>query len=246
MKRICWFLYFIYALLLFIATLIPVFLSALVASLFGDIRGGNWIYLICRTWADVWFFCVGIYHRNIYESKPDPTNACIYVANHIAYLDAALIVKVVRFPVRPLGKIEITKIPLFGFVYRKTIVTVDRASASHRAESVRKLVKYLSHGISIFIFPEGTLNETGEVLKSFYDGAFRIAIETGRPIRPVLLLDSYDRMNYKSIFSLRPGRSRAVFLEPVSVAGLQASDVPALKEKVRNIMETKLIAYRNK
>jgi 1-acyl-sn-glycerol-3-phosphate acyltransferase len=40
---------------------------------------------------------------------------------------------------------------------------------------------------------------TGKPLKEFYDGAFRIAIETGTPIKPVLLLNTYERMHYSSI-----------------------------------------------
>jgi 1-acyl-sn-glycerol-3-phosphate acyltransferase len=78
-------------------------------------------------------------------------------------------------------------------------------------------------------------------LKEFYDGAFRIAIETQTPIKPVLLLNSYDRMNYESIFSLNPGKSRAVFLREVSVEGLTVNDVGMLKEKVFEIMKEELV-----
>jgi 1-acyl-sn-glycerol-3-phosphate acyltransferase len=243
-KSVFGFCYVVYALLLFMTILVPVFLLSLGASLLGDLTGGNLIYRLCRTWADIWFPAVGIYHRNIYEYRPDPANACIYVANHTSYLDAPLIVKAVRFPVRPLGKIEMTRVPLFGFVYRKTIVVVDRSDPEHRAESVRKLVAYLNRGISIFIFPEGSRNETEYPLKSFYDGAFRIAIETGRPLQPVLFLDSRDRMNFRNISSLNPGKSRAVFLEPIGVEGMQPEDIPALKDHVHDIMEKKLLEYR--
>ena len=85
---------------------------------------------------------------------------------------------------------------------------------------------------------------THQPLKEFYDGAFKIAIETQTPIKPILFLDTYDRMNYKSIFSLNPGRSRAVYLEEVSVEGLTIKDVALLKEKVYQLMEEKLISYK--
>jgi 1-acyl-sn-glycerol-3-phosphate acyltransferase len=239
-------LYVVYALLAFIATLIPVFILALGASLLGEIQGGNVIYLICRTWGDVWFTLVGIFHRNIYEHKPLRADPCIFVCNHTTYLDSALIVKAARYPVRPLGKIEMTKIPLFGFVYRKTIVVVDRSDPQARAESVRRLVGMLDKGISAWIFPEGSVNETDAPLKSFYNGAARIAIETGRPIQPVLFLDAYKRMHARDIWTLTPGRSRAVFLEPVSTQGYTMEDADALTEKVRDQMQVKLIAYRHK
>ncbi len=84
---------------------------------------------------------------------------------------------------------------------------------------------------------------TGRPLKEFYDGAFRIAIETQTPIRPVIFLDTYDRMHYRSIFSMTPGRSRAVYLPVVPVKGYDLSDLPALKQKVYDRMEKALIQY---
>ncbi|HEY0355268.1 MAG TPA: 1-acyl-sn-glycerol-3-phosphate acyltransferase, partial [Flavisolibacter sp.] len=93
----------------------------------------------------------------------------------------------------------------------------------------------------VLVFAEGTFNKTNQPLKHFYDGAFRVAIETGTPIKPVLLLNTYDRMHYDSIFSLNPGKSRAVFLPEVSVKGLSTHDVPVLKEKVYTMMEQELV-----
>jgi len=58
------------------------------------------------------------------------------------------------------------------------------------------------------------------------------------------LLDAYDRLNYKSILSLTPGRSRAVYLDEISVEGLTIKDVPMLKEKAHKLMEEKLIEYK--
>ena len=137
-----------------------------------------------------------------------------------------------------------SKVPVFGYIYKNAIVAVDRSSAEARARSVRQLKAVLRKNISIFIFPEGTFNETGRPLKDFYDGAFRLAIETQTPIKPLLFLDAYERMNYKNFFSLTPGISRSVFLGEVKVEGLTMRDVPALKQKVYSIMEAGLIAYR--
>ena len=81
-------------------------------------------------------------------------------------------------------------------------------------------------------------------LKEFYDGAFRVAIETQTPIKPVLFLDTYDRMNYSSVFSLNPGKCRIIYLDEISVEGLTMADVVKLKEKVYVIMENKLREYK--
>jgi 1-acyl-sn-glycerol-3-phosphate acyltransferase len=101
----------------------------------------------------------------------------------------------------------------------------------------------LKRGISIFIFPEGTLNETGKPLKDFFDGAFRIAIETQTPIKPILFLDSFDRLHYSSVFSLTPGISRSIFLEEIPVDGYTLKDLADLKNKVYTMIEQKLLDY---
>ena len=154
-----------------------------------------------------------------------------------------MLMKVFRKPMRPLGKIEMTKIPIFGFIYKYAIVTVDRSDAQHRLQSLRILRSVLSKGISIFVFPEGTFNETNKPLKEFYNGAFKLALETQTPIKPVLFLDTYKRMNNRSIFSLNPGKSRVVYLEEMSVEGLGVNDVLVLRDMVYQKMEAALNAY---
>jgi 1-acyl-sn-glycerol-3-phosphate acyltransferase len=235
--------YNVYAVLLFIALMLLLLPFVALGSLWGRIRGGNAIYRICCFWGDLWFPLVGIWHRNIFHTPVSSSVAQIFVANHTSYLDAALLVKTFRLPIRALGKEEIGKVPLFGYIYRRAIVTVDRSSAANRTRSVQILKSVLRSGISVLVFPEGTFNETGKPLKDFYDGAFRIAIETGTPIRPVLMLDSWSRMPPGKWLSLNPGRSRAVFLDAISVDGLKKEDVPALKAKVHALMWEQLVQH---
>ncbi|MGZ3838382.1 MAG: lysophospholipid acyltransferase family protein [Flavisolibacter sp.] len=236
--------YVLYAFALFVALMIPVFIWSLLVLPLGRIRGGNLIYRGCMLWADIWFFLVFIRHENIYLEKLRKNQSYIFVANHISYLDSAIIPKTFRHPVRPLGKVEMSKIPVFGFIYRNVIVTVDRSSPANRTRSVQVLKSILRKEISVLVFPEGTFNLTQQPLKEFYDGAFRIAIETGTPIKPVLLLDAYQRMHHASIFSLNPGKSRSLFLPEVSVEGLDPKDVASLKAAVLKTMESTLIEYK--
>jgi 1-acyl-sn-glycerol-3-phosphate acyltransferase len=240
--RIFQLLYFLYAAILFLALMIPVFLVAVLAAPAGAIRGGNIIYRACRLWADIWFPLVGIIHRNIYEQAP-ADKPYIYVVNHSSWLDAALVMKAFRRPIRPLGRAETGKVPIFGFIYRKAIVSVDRSSPAARQRSVLRLLSVLRKGISVLVFPEGTFNETGAPLAPFYDGAFRIAVDSGTPIMPVLLLDTYARMPYHTALSLNPGRCRVVFLEEIPVSGLAADDIPGLKERTMLRMAEKLRDY---
>ena len=85
---------------------------------------------------------------------------------------------------------------------------------------------------------------TPESLKDFYDGAFRVAIDAQMPIKPFIFPDVYDRMNYRSIFSLTPGKNRAIFLEEISVEGLAQKDLPILKQRVYDLMDNKLREYK--
>jgi len=234
-------IYSIYALVVFVAIMLLIFPFVIIASFFGRIRGGNMILQLCMLWADLWFFLIFIYVRRIYEAPHEKDKPYIFVANHISYLDAPIIVKAWRQPVRPLGKVEMGRVPVFGFIYRKAIVTVDRSSPENRQESISILKRVIKRGISIVVFPEGTFNTTNKPLKDFYDGAFRVAVETQTPVKPVVFLDAFERMHYRSIFSLTPGRCRIVYLEEIPVEGLEVQE---LKERVYAAMEKTLLAYK--
>lgn len=243
LKPLQW-IYAVYALLMFVSIMLIVVPFVIIASFFGRIKGGNFIYKICRIWGFFWYYLIGIRHRNIYEVKQDLTQQYIFVANHISYMDIPPIVMAITQPVRVLAKYELSKIPIFGFIYKSATVLVDRSDAEKRAESITEMRDFLRKHISIFIFPEGTFNETGAPLKEFYDGAFRIAIETETPIKPVLFLDTVHRLHFSSIFSLTPGLSRVVFMEEISAEGMTMEDLPTLKQKVFNTMEAGLIKYQ--
>lgn len=236
-------LYSIYSFITFVAIMLLIFPFALIATLFGRIRGGNMVYRLCMLWADLWFPLIFIRHKRIYEAPHDKGRSYIFVANHISYIDAAIIPKAFRQPTRPLGKVEMAKVPVFGFIYRNAIVTVDRSSPTNRASSVRILKSIISKGISVMVFPEGTFNMGTTPLKEFYDGAFRVAIETQTPVKPVLFLDAYRRMPYESLFLMTPGISRLVYLDEIPVSGYTSADVEKLKQQTYAIMEKKMIEY---
>ena len=242
LKPLQW-IYCIYAFITFVATMLLIFPFALIAGLFGRIKGGNMTIRLCMLWADIWFPLIFIWHKKKYEVPHDKKKSYIFLSNHISYLDAAIIVKAYRQPLRPLGKVEMSKVPVFGFIYRHAIVTVDRSSAANRANSVRVLKSLISKGISVMVFPEGTFNMGITPLKEFYDGAFRVAIETQTPIKPVLFLDAYRRMPYESLFLMTPGQSRVLYLDEIAVEGYTLKDVVKLKDEVYAIMEKKLIEY---
>lgn len=238
-------LFTLYAFVAFISFLLLIFPLVIIASFFGKIKGGNFIYKLCHLWADYFLFMIGIHHRNMYEAPHDRSKHYVFVFNHIGYMDIPILLKSIRRQkIRILGKAEMAKIPLFGFIYKSAAVLVERGDPGKRAKSVKQLKSVLNKDISIIIAPEGTFNMTHKPLKEFYDGAFKIAIETQTPIKPVLFLDTYDRMGYESIFSITPGRSRSVYLQEISVDGFTLADVDMLKRKVYLLMEEKLVEYK--
>ena len=243
LKLLQW-LYCVYALLAFIAIMFVAVPFVIVASFFGRVKGGNFIYKVCKAWGFTWYFLVGIRHKSIYEVEHNASKQYIFVANHISFMDIPPVVMAIDQPVRVLAKYEMSKVPVFGYIYKSAVVMVDRSDPAKRAESILEMKEFIQHNISIFIFPEGTFNETGAPLKDFYDGAFRIAIETETAIKPVLFIDTVDRLHYRSMFTLTPGPSRVVFMDEVPVKGLTLENLPELKQQVHELMDAGLRRYR--
>jgi 1-acyl-sn-glycerol-3-phosphate acyltransferase len=243
-SRIFQFLYCLYAFVLFVTLLLLISPVILIALLLQQPASGNLTIRISKFWSDAWLFLIGIRHVNIEQQPIDAGQHYVFVANHISYLDIPLIFQAIRHNmIRVLGKVEMSRIPVFGSLYRLAVVMVDRSNAEKRAKSVLVLKKMLAQNISIFIFPEGTFNETGFPLKTFYDGAFRVAIETQTAIKPIVFLDSKDLMHYSSVWNLRPGVSRSVILPAIPVEGLTLADLDALKKQVYDLMESTIIEY---
>lgn len=217
----------------------------LLSLCFGKIKGGNLIYKVCKIWAQIWYAVIGIRHQNIYEFPHDASRQYIFVANHISYMDIPPAVITLNQPYRVLGKYEMVKYPIFGWIYRAAVVLVDRRSPELRAKSFRALKAALNQGISIFIFPEGTFNETDQPLKEFFDGAFKLAIQTQTSIKPLLFIDTEKRLHQSSLFNLTPGLNRVVYLEEVKVEGFTVKDIKALKQQTFEVMEAGLRRYHS-
>jgi 1-acyl-sn-glycerol-3-phosphate acyltransferase len=238
------YIYASYAMILFLIILLLVTPFVIIVSLFGKIKGGNAVMKIAHGWADVWLFLLGIYHVRVVEQELKKDQSYVFVSNHNSYMDIPQMLKAIRQPLRILGKAEMGKVPVFGIIYNAAVVPVVRGSAEARARSVMVLKSVLNKNISVYIAPEGTFNMTDQPLISFYDGAFRLAIETQTPIKPMLFLDAVDRMHWRSIFAFTPGKLRTVYLEEVSTEGYTPYDVDTLKQKVYDLMERKLIEYK--
>ncbi len=225
----------------FLASLVIVLPLVALFSLGNSFAARRAIHAVIRVWSVLWLWLIGMPVRA--EGEPMPEGRYIVVANHISYLDTLVIFPAIKGYFRPLGKKEIVKIPIVGFIYKQIVILVDRGSAQSRAKSMKLMWRVLKNEGNIVIFPEGTFNETGAALKDFYDGAFRLALTTGTDILPLLLPDTSERWHYSGWWKLWPGRNRVKFLEPVSVAGMTMADLAALKQETYRKMEAGLVAY---
>jgi 1-acyl-sn-glycerol-3-phosphate acyltransferase len=240
MNKILKSIFSIYAFVVFLVVMIIIFPLVIIASFFGQYLGGNWINKFCSAWANICLFLWGIKHRNILEAPLQNKHAVIFVLNHSSYIDIPIMMKIfTSINIRVLGKSDLAKVPIFGYIYKRAAVMVDRSSKEARANSLLQLKHMLNKNCSIAIYPEGTFNMSNEPLANFYDGAFKIAVETNTPIQPILLLDAIDRLHYKSVFSFSPGKSRAVIMNEI----LPGSNVDLLKETVYNTMKNGLIKH---
>jgi 1-acyl-sn-glycerol-3-phosphate acyltransferase len=230
--------YTLYVILIFLATLFVVLPFYFVLSIFNSLQSRKIVWSLTLVWSRLWLRLTGMSVRSFgFLPKGEKF---IVVANHVSYLDPIVIYDVLNFYFRPLAKHEIKKVPLFGFVYQQIALLVDRSSVQSRATSMRAMQDALHHECSIFMYPEGTFNETTEPMKSFFDGAFRLAIEAQVPILPIVFPDTNERWHHSAWWKMWPGQNRAFIMDVIPVEGLGMDDLPQLKHKVHSLMSEKI------
>lgn len=234
--------YTAWVLILFLAGLFAGFPFFVLISLGNNATARKTLYVLVKGWATLWLWGAGMPIR---RSGPRPLRGkYVIVANHISYLDTVVLFPSLPGYFRALGKKEMSKIPFFGFLYRQLVIMVDRSSDHSRAKSMKLMWRVLKHECNIIIFPEGTFNETGAPLKSFYSGAFRLAIMAQADILPVVFPDTADRWHYSAWWKIWPGRNRVVYLPPVRTTGLKLDDMPQLSQTVHDMMAEAITAAR--
>ena len=170
------------------------------------------------------------------KAPENPRNPYVAVSNHESYADIFLIS---HFPweMKWLSKEALFKIPVMGWLMRMAgDIPVKRGSRESTVQALAECRDRLKKRVSVMIFPEGTRSPTGELLP-FKDGAFKLAVETGAPILPIAVAGTRNCMA-KHSFRFRRARAIARVLEPIATDGLTPSDIPALKERTRQAIES--------
>ncbi|HTA83409.1 MAG TPA: lysophospholipid acyltransferase family protein [Bacteroidia bacterium] len=237
MTRIFKALFATYAVLVAIISCIIVIPAYLIIfNFFPKTRAPYTAHKLSRFWAKFLFTFFFIRVDVKGKEKIKPEQAYIFVCNHRSQLDIPLFARACTNTFRFLSKIEVTRIPVFGYVVKKLYITVDRKKRNDRAISFDKMKhSLLKEKISVILFPEGTRNRSQEPLLNFKDGAFRLAIETQLPIAVLTIFNTAEFLPADA-FEMKPGIVRAVWDNPIETKGLTMEDIPMLKEKVRNIL----------
>ncbi len=171
-----------------------------------------------------------------------PGETYVVVCNHNAFMDVPVSCPYIPGGNKTIAKIELSKVPVFGLIYKTGSVLVDRKSETSRRESFSKMKEVLAMGLHMSIYPEGTRNTTNEPLKPFHDGAFRLAIDTQKKIIPTLIFNTRKAMPADKTFFLLPYRLSMHFLEPVEF--LENDTAQSLKERVFSKMKDYYILHK--
>lgn len=161
---------------------------------------------------------------------------CVFISNHASFLDTPAVKSTLGFGFQPLGKKEQTKQPVLGWIYRHNVILVDRSNPESRAISMANMGKLIRRKVSVFVFPEGTMNRSPYLLNSFYDGAFRLAIENQVPICPFISTNTRNLMPRGVFPMLGPGAIHMYFGEPIPTLGLTMENLPSLKQQSYDAM----------
>ena len=194
-----------------------------------------------RVWGTLVFIFMAMPIRVDWRFRPEPGKAYVYCANHFSYFDIAVAAVIVPGLYAFIGKIGARKLPLFGYMYAKLHVMVDRSSAQSRAYSLAKCMRTLAEGRSIVIFPEGGISAPNPPqMHSFRDGAFTMAIQQQVPIVPLTLVNNYRILPDSKPFRVNWEPVQVVVHEPISTTGLTLADVDSLRERTYRIIENEL------
>nr|WP_314839693.1 lysophospholipid acyltransferase family protein [uncultured Flavobacterium sp.] len=206
-------------------------------------RGYPYFFKMARIWAKCILFGMGFYYKIDEDQALIPHKSYMLVANHTSMTDIMLMLAITKNPFVFVGKKELSKIPLFGFFYKRTCILVDRNSSKSRLEVFDRAQKRIQQGLSICIFPEGGVpDDESIVLDAFKDGAFRLAVDHGLPIVPITLPDNKKRFSF-TFLSGSPGLMRVKIHHHVPTTAVDGVDRKEIRDRVRSTIYHQLLLF---
>ncbi|PWT97331.1 MAG: 1-acyl-sn-glycerol-3-phosphate acyltransferase [Bacteroidetes bacterium] len=229
---------------LFVTTLLIFIIPICITMLFPEPRGTEIFRRISKLWMDIFLFLTGCPIKILGKNKFVKGQNYIVTTNHNSMMDIMITTPQIPGPNKTIAKIELSRIPIFGLIYKRGSVLVDRKNEASRKESFNKMKEVLQLGMHMCIYPEGTRNKTSEPLKSFHEGAFKLAVDTGVPIMPALLFNTKKAMPQNKTFFIWPTKMEIHFLTPVFPTPGETST--QLKDKIFQLMSDYYAAHENR
>lgn len=192
---------------------------------------------LLRFWArmSLWMFGVKVRLEGV---ERIPVEGCLFVFNHTSFFDVftlAAHIPGLRFG----AKIELFRIPVFGFAMRRIgILPIDRGAREKVFQVYQRAQDRMRAGEQFALAPEGT-RQTEEVLGSFKSGPFVFAINTRAPIVPVVIRNASLILPKGALFPNMGTWSREItmtILPPIRTEEMALTDRPALQSLVREKM----------
>lgn len=198
---------------------------------------------ISIVWMRIFFFLTGCSLKIFGKKNFKPGENYIVTCNHNSFMDVPVATPFIPRANKTIAKAEMAKIPVFGLIYKRGSVLVNRNDRKSREDSFKKMRQVLQMGMDMCIYPEGTRNKTHLPLKDFHSGAFRLAIESGTPIIPALIFNT-KKVLPPGKFCFWPARMELHFLPAVQIDKDEHYDF--LKEKIHRIMSEYYELHRKK
>ncbi len=163
----------------------------------------------------------------------DPKEPYVVVINHQNMMDIPTLY-LLSFHFRWVSKKEVFKIPFFGqFLLIHGDIAIERGNAK---VAMQKVVtdgkKWLSRGVSVAIFPEGTRSKSGEIQR-FKAGAFNLAKEAEVAILPIVMDGTKGAFTKFGTFRWR-NKTTLKVLPPISrevVAATESKELAAMAQQ---------------
>ena len=170
--------------------MIPVLIPMWIIGIINEPKEPAFFRIISKVWMRIFFFLTGCRLKTVGLENFKKGENYIVICNHNSLMDVPISTPFIPGPNKTIAKAEMAKIPLFGLVYKRGSILVDRKDKNSRQNSFKKMKEVLNMGMHMCIYPEGTRNKTNLPLKEFYDGAFKLAVDTGTSILPALIFNT--------------------------------------------------------
>jgi 1-acyl-sn-glycerol-3-phosphate acyltransferase len=234
--------YALYALLIFVITLIPTYLCLRVLNLFlSAATFEKYFHRGMQLWMGVYMPLIFCRVLVVGKEKFEKGKNYVVVLNHNSLIDIPVSTPGIPAPNKTLGKSDFLKMPFFGFIYACGSVIINRKELRSKQDSYRQLLKVLSSGMHVCLYPEGTRNKTTLPLQPFKDGAFKLAIEGKKPLMVGVIQGTKQIMTVDKIFHAWPHAVRISFLEVIQVEDVSFGSEKLLNAKAFKIMKAELL-----